>query len=150
MVKTIQFADSHRNTLPAVQVVKTSSSQLSPYKCLYCELAFDSETDLSLHCSSSNKIVHCDECDNKFLTVKGMKQHYGKKHAVSRPYKCNICLRRFRNIYACRIHRQQVHFHSARKICGLCGKSVFNQYSLKRHLETCSKIRVGLVGENLD
>lgn len=145
MVKTQQFLVSCAGALPAVHILKTSSTQLSPHKCLICGLTFDSESDLSLHCLSSEKFIQCAGCNNKFLTVKGMKQHYGKKHAVSRPYKCTICLRRFRNVYACRIHRQQVHFHSARKNCGLCGKSVFNQYSMKRHLVICSKLRMDLL-----
>lgn len=139
LVNYVQFA-----RLPAVNVPRTSSSQSNPFKCLHCLTVFETEQDLSFHCFSDQKFIACLGCDCKFLTLNRMKQHFGKKHVVSRPYKCLICLKKFRNVHACRIHKQQVHFHTARKVCEFCGKSVFNKFSLKRHLSTCDKIKLRL------
>ena len=109
------------------------------FKCESCLLVFMKDEDLKFHCSTERKKFPCGMCSILFSTLKGMRQHYGKKHAKSRPYRCALCSKRFRNIYAARIHKQQVHFHKSRQNCELCGKRVFNKYSLIRHLRICPK-----------
>src|SRR5574343_873280 len=119
--------------LPSVQELKCLENLLGGSQCVHCDLIFASEVELSVHLSPNKEIFHCPQCSSKFFTIKGMKQHYGKKHSKVRPYKCQICCKKFRNIYAARIHKEQVHYQSSRLSCSHCGKSVFNTYSLSRH-----------------
>lgn len=125
--------------LPKPIDLKTTSYVNEGLICTSCHLIFLSEQDLHLHKATEERRISCSMCSIRFLTLKGMKQHFGKKHAKSRPYRCNICYKRFRNVYASRIHRQQVHMHTSRQSCSYCGKSVYNKYSLFRHLKVCNK-----------
>ena len=126
-------------SLPSVYVLTLSTVLSEGYQCQSCRLIFKTQQDLNFHNSVPEKLIACPQCDNKFLTFKGMKQHFGKKHERSRPYRCSICLKRFRNVYASRIHKKQVHLHQSRKSCTFCGKNVYNKYSLSRHLKICSR-----------
>ena len=125
--------------LPSVTMPMLSSILLGGFQCQSCKLIFKTEQDLNFHNSVPEKLINCTRCTLKFQTFKGMKQHFGKKHEKSRPYRCSICHKKFRNVYASRIHKKQVHFHMARKICTFCGKNVYNKYSLSRHLKICTK-----------
>ena len=125
--------------LPCVIAPKLSESRTEGYQCQQCRLTFLLEEDLNAHRSTTERLISCSMCSIKFLTVKGMKQHFGKKHEKSRPYRCGICFKRFRNVYASRIHKQQVHMHSSRQSCSYCGKSVYNKYSLSRHYKVCTR-----------
>ena len=125
--------------LPKPDQLKTLSSLSEGHKCQHCDLVFESSCDLATHSLFQEKKFFCTLCPVKFQTLKGMKQHFGKKHAKSRPYRCSICLKRFRNVYACRIHRLQVHMHTAQQQCSFCNKVVYNKYSLTRHLGICAK-----------
>lgn len=133
--------------LPSIQELKCLTNLLGGSQCVHCDLIFSSEVELSIHLSPDKEIVRCPECSSRFFTIKGMKQHYGKKHSKVRPYKCQICCKKFRNIYAARIHKEQVHYQSSRLSCSHCGKSVFNNYSLARHYKVCKKM-LELVNEN--
>lgn len=128
--------------LPKPVDLKTGFSVNEGFLCSSCHLIFLSDQDLNLHKTTEERRISCSMCSIKFLTIKGMKQHFGKKHAKSRPYRCSICYKRFRNVYASRIHRQQVHMHSSRQSCSYCGKSVYNKYSLSRHFKVCNKYSV--------
>ena len=125
--------------LPSPFLPETSQCAESGFSCSACGMVFILEKDLLKHSPKENKDFQCPLCLISFQTFKGMRQHYGKKHAKLRPFKCNICFKRFRNIYASRIHKQQVHLHKARQNCEHCGKSVYNKYSLKRHMGICNK-----------
>ena len=108
------------------------------FKCETCSLSFARNEDLYSHQATEKKRYPCTTCFILFSSLKGMRQHFGKRHEKSRPYRCVLCSKRFRNIYASRIHKQQVHFHKSRQVCNYCGKRVFNKYSLIRHLRICS------------
>jgi DNA-directed RNA polymerase subunit RPC12/RpoP len=123
--------------LPPVHELKCVQNLLGGSQCVHCELIFSSEVELSAHLFPDKEIIKCPKCSSKFLTTRGMKQHFGKKHSKIRPYLCQICSKRFRSFYGARIHREQVHFKSARMNCNHCGKSVFNRYSLARHYKVC-------------
>ncbi|OMJ78755.1 hypothetical protein SteCoe_21366 [Stentor coeruleus] len=125
--------------LPKPIDIKTGTCVYQSLVCTCCHLIFQSEQDLQLHKTTEERRISCSMCSIKFLTTKGMKQHFGKKHEKSRPYRCNICYKKFRNVYASRIHKQQVHLHASRQSCSYCGKSVYNKYSLSRHLKVCNR-----------
>ena len=125
--------------LQPVQELKCLENLMRGSQCMHCELIFSSEVELSLHLFPNKEIFKCPECSSKFLTLRVMKQHLGKKHSKIRPYQCQICYKKFRSIYGARIHKEQVHYKSARLNCNHCGKSVFNRYSLSRHINVCRK-----------
>lgn len=125
--------------VPSPFYPETSLCTESGFGCGACGIVFVLEKDLLEHNPKVTKDFRCPLCLINFQTFKGMRQHYGKKHAKLRPFRCNICYKRFRNLYASRIHKQQVHLHKARQNCLHCGKSVYNRYSLKRHLGICNK-----------
>jgi hypothetical protein len=126
-----------REGLPKPITLNLSEVVLDHCKCYSCGLVFATTEDLARHKAIEPKNVNCSMCSTKFITEKGMKQHFGKKHEKSRPYKCNICLKKFRNIYASRIHRLQVHMRTSRQSCPHCQKVVYNKYSLSRHFKIC-------------
>lgn len=130
---------SFSSELPKVISPHLANLRAEGYECIHCHLVFLHEKDLNTHRSAAERLISCSMCSIKFLTVKGMKQHFGKKHEKSRPYRCGICFKRFRNVYASRIHKQQVHMHSSRQSCSYCGKSVYNKYSLSRHFKICTR-----------
>ena len=125
--------------LPSPVVPTLCQNACEGFQCSLCRLTFEREEDLNFHRTSSEPLIPCQMCSIKFLTMKGMKQHFGKKHEKSRPYRCGICFKRFRNVYASRIHKQQVHLHTSRQVCTYCSKSVYNKYSLSRHLKICAR-----------
>lgn len=135
--------------LPSAYQPKACENAGIGFKCDSCGMVFALEQDLEMHNARMTKDIHCPLCSIKFVTYKGMRQHYGKRHAKIRPYRCNICYKRFRNVYASRIHKQQVHLHKARQDCMYCGKSVYNKYSLSRHLSICNKKTIAEDDEEL-
>ena len=130
--------------LPKAVYLKISKIESDGHKCPACNLVFTTAGDLKLHSFTENRTISCSMCSTKFLTVKGMKQHFGKWHTAYKPFRCNLCDRKFRNIYASRIHRRQVHMHSARQQCTFCSKVLFNKYSMKRHLTICSPLEANI------
>jgi hypothetical protein len=135
-----EIVEVQTKVLPSAIELRTLESLLGGSQCDHCKIIFSSQVELQIHLFPSKEIISCSQCPSKFLTVKGMRQHFGKKHAKVRPYKCGICFKKFRNIYAARIHKDQVHYQASRLSCEFCGKSVFNKYSLTRHLNVCNKV----------
>jgi hypothetical protein len=127
--------------LPSPVIPKYSYHKYKTYRCLSCSLGFQNIFDLRMHqLVDSEESVICDECNQIFSTAKGMKQHYGKIHAKSRPSRCSACKKRFRNKYALKFHFKQVHEQSTRQICAGCNIEVYNSYSLKRHQKKCKAL----------
>lgn len=132
MVKSTQ-----PSKLPKPVFLKTANNGETSHICETCQLSFNTAGDLSLHKSTEMRLISCSQCASRFLTIKGMKQHFGKRHSAIRPYKCGSCPKKFKNVYALRIHKRQVHLHLARQQCRLCDKLLFNKYSMRRHLVIC-------------
>jgi hypothetical protein len=141
MVEAADPPTKKSEALPKAIELSMTESPSEGHKCPYCSLIFTSEKDLCTHKAGKERLISCTHCSIKFLTFKGMKQHFGKKHTKSRPYRCKICYKRFRNVYAARIHKQQVHMNSSRLLCAHCGKSLYNKYSLSRHRLVCRVVQ---------
>lgn len=77
----------------------------------------------------------CTECNQSFLSFKGMKQHFGKVHLKSsKTTACNVCSKLFKNKYALHFHVKQVHEQRTRVFCTVCDKQLYNKYILKKHM----------------
>lgn len=88
----------------------------------------------SIVAQSQKKDFHCPNCEGIFSTVKGLKQHIGKKHDKQNKYsKCPQCSKKFKNKYAVRFHVKQVHDKATRVQCADCGTEYYNKYMLKDH-----------------
>ena len=132
----MQFQEN--SPLPPPVKPKNSYHKYKTYRCQTCGLGFQNVFDLRMHLLVDIEgSVICDECNQIFSTLKGMKQHYGKIHAKNRPSRCSVCKKRFRNKYALKFHFKQVHEQSTRQICTGCKIEVYNSYSLKRHQKKC-------------
>lgn len=78
--------------------------------------------------------IQCYKCSGTFKSMKGLKQHIGKKHDLRKKYSsCRICKKKFRNVYAVRFHVKQVHDKSTRVTCEVCNAERYNKYSLRLH-----------------
>lgn len=78
--------------------------------------------------------IQCHKCSGTFKSMKGLKQHIGKKHDTRSKYSsCRICHKKFRNIYAVRFHIRQVHDKSTRVTCDVCNTECYNKYLLRIH-----------------
>ena len=84
---------------------------------------------------SRPKNFACNRCSGHFVSMKGLRQHIGKKHNLTRKYSsCPQCNKKFRTKYAVRFHVKQVHLKATRVSCSICGQDYYNKYMLKEHL----------------
>jgi DNA-directed RNA polymerase subunit M/transcription elongation factor TFIIS len=76
----------------------------------------------------------CPECQQLFVSFKGMRQHMAKTHAeLQRTASCPVCGNMFRHKYAVNFHVKQVHSKATRVQCPFCNKEIYNKYVLKKH-----------------
>jgi uncharacterized Zn-finger protein len=76
----------------------------------------------------------CPECNQLFVSLKGMRQHMAKTHVeLERKASCPMCDKMFRHKYAVNFHIKQVHIKSTRVSCPYCHKEIYNKYMLNKH-----------------
>ncbi|CAG9331910.1 unnamed protein product [Blepharisma stoltei] len=121
--------------LPEVLSLNALNKETSSiYPCPYCPFAFATEKELKLHLHENydnganveeTKIVDdtnssceesenelsgdfkyiCEDCERGFISMRGLKQHTGKMHDMSKkPYACDYCGKKFKIKYALSTH----------------------------------------------
>lgn len=136
-------------TLPSIDKIETfpENSPYSSYICEKCHLSFKSPSDFQKHIylqkSSENpsnpaeKSTICKICKKNCATYRGMRQHMGKVHSVTKKIKCKHCNKKFKDNYAVKYHRRQVHEKLTQIQCEKCQKVLYNQYCFRKHEAAC-------------
>lgn len=79
----------------------------------------------------------CSECNQMFVSHKGMKQHMAKAHMnLNKQTKCPLCFKAYKHRFAVRFHIKQVHDKATRVECPQCKKMLYNKYILTKHMES--------------
>ena len=136
--------------LPRIEIFETSEEDFEKITCRQCHLAFKSESDLQKHLTpqqsseiqdlSVEKSTVCKICKKNCATYRGMRQHMGKVHSITKRIKCKNCNKKFKDNYAVKYHRRQVHEKLTQIKCSRCDKILYNQYCFRKHEAVCPGI----------
>ena len=133
--------DAHATGRKPVSSIGTPSSFEPPSTCTDCSMIFTTGIDLKKHIDLVHqgrqgcKKYQCAICAVEFDEKTELKDHL-EKHALEKPFKCDICGVRFANQagqkrHKLRLHETKVKTHS----CDKCGKQFFDKHDLKRHVK---------------
>jgi hypothetical protein len=135
--------------LPSPKFIQTENLQ-TPWKCHRCHICFSSRKNLDLHIEEKKTLSYvnpyvklpqqrllCKDCNTRFDTTQGLKQHIGKKHKKEKSSVCIYCSKSFIHKYAVKFHVNQVHTKKTRAQCRYCHKSFYNVYVMKIHSKKC-------------
>ena len=145
----------HSETLKSIG--KKSPNE-PPSPCSECNLVFKTGVDLRKHIDlihqgrQGGKKYQCAICTVEFDEKTDLKNHL-EKHALEKPFKCDICGVRFANQAGQKRHKMRIHDTKSKPYsCDKCGKEFFDKHDLKRHVKVhtkeCSKCgkRIGPAG----
>ena len=124
--------ESVRNHMESVH--KNNSSKA--YKCRFCELSFDTESELVTHRleHSGPKEFKCDECEKEFYTEYALKEHTAKGHDFPQ-FICEICGKTYATRGSIRVHKR-THFQASKDQlfkCPLCPKAFRIKCTMQKH-----------------
>lgn len=104
----LQHLTNHEN--PKSKSRKSENSNFE-FVCNYCKRKFESKKKLERHVlkhKDREKPFKCSECNLKFCTEFGMKNHLGEIHKV-KVFKCDICGFMSNNFYSIKNHKKLKH-----------------------------------------
>jgi hypothetical protein len=116
-----------------------------PSSCPECSMVFTTGIDLRKHIDlihqgrQGGKKYQCAICTVEFDEKLELKEHL-EKHALEKPFKCDICGVRFANQAGQKRHKLRIHDTKLKTHnCDKCSKKFFDKHDLKRHLKIHKK-----------
>ena len=149
--------------------LKEPCTDVQGFKCILCYSSIKSFSNLCKHVISyhskdldhfknipqpSDLLVHCDECELRFVTTDASIYHRIKVHYPVDNLQCQLCDKAFKNMGNAYSHRYRFHknelvafkkdFKSNQKqySCNLCGKAFATNGSLKYHNVAIHDVRI--------
>ncbi|XP_060809086.1 zinc finger protein 260 isoform X1 [Amyelois transitella] len=105
--------------------------------CLSCEKVFSSKVQLRVHTKRDHLLernYECTECNAKFFSSKGLKQHK-LKHTSEKQFKCEFCAKEFARSFTLREHLR-IHLNDRRYECAKCGHTFIYKCSWQNHMRS--------------
>lgn len=136
--RCVNWVNSYQSQMGLVMPYLVDSYYLNYWNCLN-SIAGSTFTPPSVLPELEDRNSQCPFCFKVFNTVRGKKQHIGKKHDHYRPVSCELCGKNFKHKHAKKAHVVEFHQRKARISCETCGKSLYNKYVLQRHISTFHK-----------
>ena len=135
--ETVEVEVHNQEEAATVQMNKQSNE----HKCHACDKLFNADKDLNSHIRDKHTESTCHMCDKKFTTTKQAAEHICMEgELVAQVCEKSYCKKEFISSTALKDHMETSHFGNQRSVCLKCGKICGNKGSLKKHMETCSKI----------
>nr|XP_018902151.1 PREDICTED: uncharacterized protein LOC109033817 isoform X5 [Bemisia tabaci] len=134
------YKTSHRGSLTKHLVIH---SDLRPFKCDLCPIAFKLKCDLRKHKRGfhfKERPYKCDECPSAFTKISNLNDHKASVHSDLRPFKCNLCDASFKLKSAVKPHQLSVHSNLRPHSCDLCDRAFKLRSDLYYHKRRVHKM----------
>ncbi|XP_026743922.1 PR domain zinc finger protein 5-like [Trichoplusia ni] len=104
---------------------------LDKFKCVLCDLQFNSYLRLAIHMHSHYKYNVCERCGQCFINRLSLRTHI---HSMHKQKKCSKCPAIFVTNSAKVKHLRTVHnIHNSKRYCNLCNLTFRYTYMLQEH-----------------
>ena len=131
---------SKGKTIPAVDLEKSSSSNVKDFRCDTCGYVSREKSKIEIHKRAVHdkiKDQYCDVCDKAFFHSQSMNRHMRRVHGKVKDYICNLCEHQVSTKLMLKVHKLNAHGedHDIRYFkCEICKYSTYEKSRLTIHL----------------
>jgi len=127
--------------------LRAKHSDVRPYKCSYCQMAFPTSEGLSSHRSGKHgvnakgevvpkKVFPCAECGKVLTSFSILQRHEEIIHQRKHRFKCSFCDKSFSSEYNAKTHEGSIHTGILPYKCDICKKMFNRKKYLVNHKKT--------------